>query len=119
MVPGPRGGQTDRKEGEAPVAQSVAPPHRIRLSRRPITTRISGLAGFQLPGRGGGSIEPPKTGGGQVGKRAQLTGPLISDDEVWRQRRRQFFWPLKMVNSPPPTTTKYMANDDCSELSTR
>ena len=40
-----------------------------------------GAADFQLRG-GGGSIEPPKTGGGS-GKRAQLTGPLISHYELW------------------------------------
>ena len=33
-----------------------------------------GMSGFHLRG-GGGSIEPPKTGGG-VGKRAQLTGTI-------------------------------------------
>ena len=38
-------------------------------------------------GRGGGSIEPPKTGGGGVfGERAQLAGPLISCYELGRRR---------------------------------
>ena len=32
--------------------------------------------GFSLPGGGGGSIEPPKNGGGVFGKRAQLTGTI-------------------------------------------
>ena len=47
----------------------------------------------------GRSIEPPKMGGG-VGKRAQLTGPLISCYnyyELWRQRRREVFWALKII----------------------
>ena len=30
-------------------------------------------------------------GGGGFGKRAQLTGPLISDYQRWRQRRRKLF----------------------------
>ena len=43
----------------------------------------------------GGPMEPPKTGGGggggggRFGKGAQLTGPLISDFELWRQRRQK------------------------------
>ena len=61
--------------------------------------------------RGGGSIEPPKTGGGGSGKRAQLTGPFVSHYEHWRQRRRNFL-PLKMVKI---FFTKYIANDDFSE----
>ena len=40
----------------------------------------------------GGAIEPPKTGGGGSGKRAQLTGPSISYYELWRQRPRKFFF---------------------------
>ena len=46
-----------------------------------------GGVGFSLAGAGG-SIEPPETGG--FGKRAQLTGPLISYYELWRRRRRCF-----------------------------
>ena len=45
---------------------------------------------FNRGGGGGGAIEPPKTGGGS-GKRAQLTGPLISHYEVCRRRRQKFF----------------------------
>ena len=65
---------------------------------------------------GGGSIEPPKTEGGGSGKRAQLTGPLISYYELWRQRRRKFFCALKMVNF---FFTKYIPNDDFSEPPSR
>ena len=69
--------------------------HPFARSNAPVVGRYSSEGG------GGGSIEPPKTGGGGVGKRAQLTGPLISDYEVWRQRRPKIFLPLKMVNSFP------------------
>ena len=40
---------------------------------------------------GGASMEPPKHGGGWVGKRGQLTGPFISYYELWRQRRQKNF----------------------------
>ena len=38
-------------------------------------------------------MEPPETGwvGGGVGKRAQLTGPLLSDYEVWPRGTENFF----------------------------
>ena len=46
-----------------------------------------GTSGFHFGG-GGGNRAPEKRGGG-FGKRAQLTGPLISYYELWRQRRRK------------------------------
>ena len=55
----------------------------------------AGHVGFSLPG-GGGSIDPPKTGGG-FGKRAQLTGttkwapPPADSNPSWRH-----------ANPPPP-----------------
>ena len=59
--------------------------------------------------RGGGvNRAPPKTGGGGVGKRAQLTGPVISDYELWRQRRRKFFAHRKWSIF---SRTKCMPND--------
>ena len=44
-------------------------------------------AGFSLRG-GGGSIEPPKTGGGGFGKRAQLTDTIITVEK----KLRSHFW---------------------------
>ena len=55
--------------------------------------------GFLLAGGGGGGIEPPKNRGG-YGKRAPLTGPLISDYELWR---RTFFGALSIFFSSPNT----------------
>ena len=56
-------------------------------------------------------MEAPNTAGG-LRKGAQLTGPFISDYELWRQRRPKFFiafsiW--KMVNF---FFTKSMANNE-------
>ena len=74
------------------------PPPPLRGRRSPLSLpRAQGKSGFHLRGGGGGaSIEPPKSAGGGSGKRAQLTGPLISYYDLWRRRRRRFF--------PPPDT---------------
>ena len=49
---------------------------------------VRGKAGSQIRGRGGGVDRAPQNWGrGGSGKRAQLTGPLISYYELWRQRR--------------------------------
>ena len=50
----------------------------------------TGAVGLSTAG-GQGSIEPPKNWGGS-GKRAQLTGPLISYHELWGRRRRKFYF---------------------------
>ena len=70
-----------------------------------------GQLGFSTPGRWEVDRAPQNLGAG-VGKRAQLTGPLLRYYEGWRQRRRIFFSALKMVNF---FFTKYMANDDFSD----
>ena len=62
-------------------------------------TRVS------VPG-GGGVNGPPKLGGGRFGKRAQLTGPLIS------YHKRKIFLSIK---NGQMIFAKYMANDDFSE----
>ena len=46
-------------------------------------------------------------GGGEFKKRAQLTGPLISYYELWRQRRRKIFRAMKMVNFFSKHMAKY------------
>ena len=54
---------------------------------------VEGHVGFSVAAGGGGgwgSIEPPKTGGGGFGKRAQLTGPLIIHYELCRRCRKLF-----------------------------
>ena len=53
-----------------------------------------GKSGFQLSlggGGGGGVNRPPFQTGGGFEKRAQLTGPLISYNELCRQRRPKSF----------------------------
>ena len=58
---------------------------------------------------------PPQTGGeGAFGKWAQLTGPLISYFELWRQRRRKFFWGVENGQTSPRKKNN-MVNDDFSE----
>ena len=55
--------------------------------------------------RGGGQlVQPPKTGGG-VGKRAQVTGPLIGYYELWPKI-------FLNIQNGQCFCTKYMANDD-------
>ena len=75
------------------------------------------LVGTNLGGgfsnEGGGSIEPPKTGGGGVEKRAELTGPLISYYELWPPNGPKKF--LSIKSGQNFCFTKYMANDDFSE----
>ena len=46
-------------------------------------TLFMGHVGFSLPGGagGGGQYSPPKLGGG-VGKRAQLTDTILTDEKV-------------------------------------
>ena len=61
-------------------------------------------------GRSGG-------GGGGGWKRAQLTGPLISYNGLWRQRQPEFFSALKI--SSIIFSAKYMANDDFSKTPRR
>ena len=51
------------------------------------------------------------------GKRAQVTGPVITYYELWRQRHQNIFSALKMVSPPPPP--KYMANDAFSKIPRR
>ena len=41
-----------------------------------------GMSGFHFRGGGGGSIEPPKTGEGGFGKRAQLTDTILTNEKV-------------------------------------
>ena len=54
---------------------------------------------------GGVNRAPQNWGGGGPGKRAQLTGPLISYYELWRRRRPKN---LKMVKFFQPNTRQMM-----------
>ena len=64
--------------GQLLTHSSVKPMPLMTLEVRP----SAGEVGFSTPGGGGGSIEPPKTGG--LGNRAQLTVPIVSYCEIWR-----------------------------------
>ena len=66
-------------------------------------------------GGGGGSIEPPKTGGG-FEKRAQLTGTINQSLRSRAPKAPKIFLSIKIGRF---FFTKYMANDDFSEPSTR
>ena len=53
-----------------------------------LATTTLGEVGFSTGE--GGSIEPPKIGGGGVGKRAQLTGQSIGYYERWPKAPKNF-----------------------------
>ena len=67
------------------------------------------MSGFHLGGGGGGLNRAPKNWG--FGKRAQLTGALISYYELW-PKAPKIFSSIKICFF---FFTKYMANDDFSE----
>ena len=60
--------QLCRCHGAGPVFCETLHPFALPMTQ--------GMSGFHFRGGGGESIEPPKTGGGGFGKRAQLTGTI-------------------------------------------
>ena len=71
--------------------------------------QLGGKSGFQLR-RGGGvnRASPNCRAGGASGKGAHLTGPLISNYELWRRRCPTVFLALKMVGKLSPNTWQMM-----------
>ena len=110
-----------RHVGRNSVAQKLTMGGSERLCKntgyRPLYCCVEawGSRGFHFCWGGGGGVDraPQYWGGGRVGKRAQLTEPLISYYEFWCQRRQKFFSALKMVNFFSHQIQ--MANDDFSE----
>ena len=81
----------------------------MTASPNPRGNRYQIGGGFSIRGGGEGINRAPKTWGG-VGKKAPLTGPGISDDEVWRQRPPHFFLTIETGQFfPPPNTWQTMS----------
>ena len=108
--------ESDGHEGDGDAGDGEEEEEEEEGQRPSRVRRASGAVGLSTWGGGGGQQSPPKLGGGESGKRAQLTSPLISYYKLWRQRCQKFLCALKMVKF---FSTKYMANDDFSETPRR